>query len=120
MINRESIKKLLEDEFPGKTITMLPSEIVCEIEPAKEHPSWSEAIAYIKKSEPHYHNKIVEKYTVEQGELTLVVDGIKDVLRKGEKLTINPPAVHFAYGDWVRVRVYTKPGWTPEDHILKK
>ena len=119
-MDKSSIKDLLEKEFPGKNVTLLPSEVICEIEPTQEHPSWSEAIAYIKKSELHHHNRMEERYTIEQGVLTVVVDDKEHTLKEGDKFVVRPPSVHWAYGEWVRVRVYTEPGWTPEDHILEK
>lgn len=117
-MDKEQIIKSLSKEFSGKSIVSLPLEVICELEPTKDHPSWSEAIAYIKQSEPHYHERTVETYTVENGLLRVVVDDQERVLKEGEQIVIEPPSVHRAYGDWVRVRVYTEPGWIHEDHIL--
>ena len=51
----------LKLKYPGKKIIMnnrnRPTEIVCEIEPTREHLDYSRAIAVIDKSLPHYHQK---------------------------------------------------------------
>ncbi len=117
------VKKILNslrEEFPGKAIIPNsennPTEILCEIDPSVLHPDDSVAIAYIKKSEPHRHVKTVEIYEVEEGELDLYLDGVKKVLKKGQTYSINPGVIHWAEGEWVRIRATSKPGWTMEDH----
>lgn len=117
-MNKKSIIDLLSKEFPGKNISELPLEIICEVEPTKDHPDWSEAVAYINKSDPHYHKETTEKYIVEKGELRIIVDEKEHILKERDRITIDPPSVHWAYGEWVRVRVYSEPGWTPKDHLL--
>lgn len=110
--------------YPGKNIVCLPeddpSEIICEIEPSSEHPDYNVAVAAIKQSVPHYHHKATEEYEVLEGELELVVDGESIKLKQGDTYVIKPPAVHSAKGDFTLVRVSSKPGWTPDDHILVK
>lgn len=111
----------LSQEFPGKTIILNTpentQEIVCEIEPASEHPDHSVAIAYILRSQPHRHLHTVEEYQVEEGMLTLNLDGVRQEFQPGQSYTVQPHIVHWAQGDWVRVRVVSHPGWTLADHI---
>ena len=116
MDKAEAIRRLNE-EFPGKKIVDLPLGVICEVEAAGDN-SWSRAVAYIKRSEPHYHEHTTEWYSVEEGLLGLVVDNEEYALEEGEDAVISPPSVHYAYGDWVRVRVYTEPAWSAGDHFL--
>ncbi|MBN2142225.1 hypothetical protein JW711_02745 [Candidatus Woesearchaeota archaeon] len=122
---KETIVELLKREFPGKRIVVLKDEIICEVKPTSEHPDWSEAIAYIRRSEPHHHQKTTEFYEVERGELSFFVDGVERRLVEGAigaggGAVVKPPQAHYAVGDWTRVNVYSEPGWTPEDHLLLK
>lgn len=116
----EIIKKLNKD-FPGKAVIpnskTEPTEIICEVDPSSEHGDYSLAVAYIKKSVPHRHIKAIETYEVEDGKLDLFLDGVIKILTKGQKHTIQPGVIHWAEGDWVRVKVTSKPGWVLEDHI---
>lgn len=95
-----------------------PTEIICEVEPTSDHPERSVAVAYIDRSGQHVHNISTETYLVEDGEVTLSVDGKKEVMRKGDSRVIPPGAIHRAEADGARVRVTSEPGWTPGDHIL--
>lgn len=121
-MNAEREVRYLQNTYPGKTIIKLPEnnpkEILCEIEPTASHPDWSEVVAMIDQSEPHYHRQTVETYRVESGTLTLILDGEEIVMNVGDEYTVTPPLVHFARGEATRVWVRSEPGWTPEDHIL--
>ncbi|OGH10177.1 MAG: hypothetical protein A2152_03785 [Candidatus Levybacteria bacterium RBG_16_35_6] len=118
-MNAERIVNQLKQEFPGKNILQLPpdnpNEIICELEST---PEFSVAIAYIDQSVPHYHTKTREKYIIEQGRLILNEAGRETELREGDEYTVYPPIIHSARGKSTRVRVESKPGWIPEDHIL--
>jgi mannose-6-phosphate isomerase-like protein (cupin superfamily) len=111
-----------QEEYPGKTILRLPednpTEIICEIEPASDHPERSVAIAAITASSPHYHNQSVEVYEVLQGKLELHVDGKVINLAEGESFTIQPKQEHSAKGSFTLIRITSTPGWTADDHIL--
>ncbi len=121
MTEKDAISQL-KNEYPGKTIIKIPednpTEIICEIEPTKRHSDYSKAIAAIKSSAPHYHLKAVEDYKVISGTLNLFVDYKQIVLQVGDSHTIMPNQVHSATGEFALVCVTSKPGWTPEDHIL--
>jgi len=112
----------LSQKYPGKKIVQLPennpTEILCEIDPATNHPEKSIAIAVIDKSEPHYHKKTTEIYKVIKGNLSMVIDGQKNKLEEGDSLIIKPRDIHYAIGDETWIEVYSEPGWSPEDHIL--
>ena len=109
-------------DYPGKNIIVLPeedpTEIICEVDPTTEHREYNVAIAAIKTSIPHFHRDAVETYEVLEGELTLNVGDETIVLHAGESHTIEPPVIHSALGNFTLVQVTSRPGWTPEDHIL--
>lgn len=111
-----------KQNHPGKNVVCLPedspTEIICEIEPSSEHPEYNVAVAAIKQSAPHRHLKASETYKVLDGDLELIVDGKAIKLSKGDTHVIRPPQVYSARGDFTIVEVSSKPGWTPEDHIL--
>ncbi len=122
MMNVNEIVGILDKEYPGRTIVLNTpentEEVICEIEPASEHSDYSVAIAYIRKSKPHKHLKTIEEYQVEEGVLTLYLDGVKREFKQGQIYAVLPGTIHWAEGDWVRVKVVSKPGWTLNDHIL--
>lgn len=65
----------------------------------------------------HFHRKLVETYTVLQGELTVVTDTQQHILKKGESLTLEPGTVHANVGKETWIHVRSEPGWTLGDHI---
>ena len=95
-----------------------PSEIVCEIERNSRYPDYDLAIAIIDKSARQKDLVTQEIYRVTQGELKVFVDGKEVILKEGEELIIEPGQVHSAEGEECWIGCYSKPGWTPEDHIL--
>lgn len=121
-MNAEKVVKELSKEYPGKKIIKNdeenPMEILCEIDPATDHPERSVAIAIIDRSKPHYHKKAVEAYEVIRGSLTINKNGRDFYLKEGERLVIEPEEIHFAAGNETWIKVYSEPGWTLEDHIL--
>jgi len=121
-MNAEEIIKNLIKEFPGKAVIpnskTEPTEIICEVEPSREHTEYSLAIAYIKRSEPHRHIKATETYEVGEGRLDLFLDGMRMRLNVGQSVDITPGAIHWAEGEWARVKVTSKPGWILDDHII--
>jgi mannose-6-phosphate isomerase-like protein (cupin superfamily) len=116
------VVKQLKERYPGKKIIKIPEdnpkEILCEIEPTSEHPDYSVAISVIDKSIPHCHRKTTEVYKIIKGKLTVVKDGKKHVLNKGDKLEIKPGETHYAIGSETWIKVYSNPGWILKDHIL--
>jgi quercetin dioxygenase-like cupin family protein len=120
--NAEAVITWFKKTYPGKNIVALPAggpaEIICEIDPTAQHPEVNMAVAAIKQSAPHYHKKAVEEYEVLAGKLTVFVD--KDIrqLEKGQRVEIRPGQVHYAKGEWVLIKVTSRPGWLPEDHFL--
>jgi mannose-6-phosphate isomerase-like protein (cupin superfamily) len=117
------IVKNLESKYPGKRTMQLPEEnpreIICEVEPTEQHPDWSVAVAFIDKSISHVHNKSTEAYEVLEGKLILSIGNEKRVLKKREKFIVQPGQVHQAEGKETKIRVFSSPGWTAEDHVLK-
>lgn len=109
-------------QYPGKNIVALPqddpTEIICEVDPSMTHPDFNVAIAAVKQSTPHYHRKSVEIYEVIEGDIELIVDDQTHTLHAGDVYTIQPGCVHSAKGNFALVRVTSRPGWTPEDHVL--
>lgn len=124
MMTTQEIIKYFKKTYPNKNILALPedspTEIICEVDPTTDHPTYNVAIAAIKQSEPHYHKQSIEIYEVLEGELELTVDGKIVKLSKGDMYIINPPLVHSVKGNFALVKVTSKPGWVTEDHLLKK
>jgi hypothetical protein len=75
-------------------------------------------VVVIDESVAHHHVRAKECYLVDEGELSLFVEGIEHVLHEGEEFTVMPGQVHWARGNATRVFVDSYPGWTQEDHIL--
>jgi len=121
-MNTKKIIKELSQKYPGKRIIKLPednpTEIICEIDPATNHPDKGVAVAVIDKSEPHYHKAATEIYKIIKGELTVSVNNQEYKLKEGNTLTVKPGEIHHAVGNETWVEVYSEPGWTQEDHIL--
>jgi mannose-6-phosphate isomerase-like protein (cupin superfamily) len=123
-MNIEKIKKELNNLYPDKDIFLLTNsegevvEILCEVEPSKDHPEHSKAIAVINSSKLHYHKVTTETYKIIKGSLDLFVDDQKITLHAGDEYTITPRQKHRAEGAETWVEVYSEPGWTFEDHIL--
>jgi len=121
-MDSKKVIRELSQEYPGKKIIkndeQNPTEIICEIDPATNHPEKSLAVAVIDKIKPHYHKKTTEIYEVLRGKLTINKGGENCELEKGDKLTIEPGEIHSAIGNEAWIKAYSEPGWTSEDHIL--
>ena len=120
-MNKLKIVERLQERYPGKNIIAIPleepTEIVCEVEPASNHPEYSIAISVVDKSDIHYHLKSVEIYRVIEGELDVFIDGISHHLKSGEFIAIEPNSKHYAVGNETWVECRSEPGWTVEDHF---
>ena len=118
----QKIVRELGKKYPGKVIILNdkknPTEVLCEVEPANEHPEYSLAISVIDKSIPHFHKKTTEIYKIVKGELLLFVGDQPHRLKTGDKFTIKPNSKHWSEGSETWVECYSEPGWTPEDNIL--
>ena len=116
------ILNLLTSKYPGKKSFDLDGRglhFVCEVEPTQDHPEFDRAVEVIISSKPHRHNKMTQNYTILKGSLELHIGEKIVMLKKGDKFTIEPYNVHWAKSDdecWVEI--YSKPGWTQEDHIV--
>ena len=121
-MNTKRVIKQLKKKYPGKKIIVNtpddPTEIICEIEATQDHPDYSLAIAVIGRIRPHYHKKLTETYKVMKGDLKHYMDGKLTLVKEGEIVKISPGVIHWAEGVEVWFEVFSKPGWTPEDHIL--
>lgn len=92
---------------------------VCEIEPTSEHSEYDRAVEVILSSKPHKHLKTIQYYTILSGTLELHVNEKVIFLQVGETYTISSNIVHWAVSkDECWVEIYSRPGWTEEDHIL--
>jgi quercetin dioxygenase-like cupin family protein len=118
----EKVVDELKEKYPGKNIVINdpdnPEEIICEIEPASEHPGESVAIAVLDRVITHYHRETTELYEIIKGILELNLNGKTHFLRKGDKIVIKPRQYHSAKGKETWVKVTSKPGWKPEDHLI--
>lgn len=121
-MSAKEIINYFQEQYPGKNVVKLPpdkpTEIICELEPSSEHPEYSIAIAAVGSSKPHYHKKTTEFYEVIRGGLTLIVDDESVELKVGDTYTVKPEQIHHAKGSFTLVKVTSRPGWTPDDHIL--
>jgi len=94
---------------------------VCEIEPTKDHPEYDRAIEVIISSLPHKHLKMTQYYKILSGTLKLYLGKKIVTLKPGSKYTISPGNTHWAKSrDECWLEIYSKPGWTKEDHIPVK
>lgn len=94
------------------------SHFACEIEPTKDHPEYDRAIEVIFKSKPHKHLKMKQYYKIISGKLKLFIDNKIINLAEGDEYVIFPEETHWAESeDGCRVEIYSRPGWTKEDHI---
>jgi mannose-6-phosphate isomerase-like protein (cupin superfamily) len=120
----ERIIKELKNKYPNKAVYDLDGKgthFVCEIEPVSEHAEYDKAIEVIISSKPHKHSKMTQRYTIVSGDLELHVENQKIQLKTGDKYTVKPNNIHWAKSDdecWVEI--YSRPGWTKEDHVLVK
>lgn len=123
-MNVSKVVSELNHKYPGKSIFKNneenTTEILCEIDPASEHPDYSNAVAVIDKSIPHIHYKTTETYKIMKGTLTLQVGKETIDLKEGESYVIMPNNPHWAEGDETWIECYSEPGWTIEDHISAK
>lgn len=112
----------LKNQYPGCRIIKLPennpTEILCEIESAEDHPEYSVAISVIDRSVPHHHNHMTEVYEVLTGKLSVFIDGVEHKLGEGDQLTIPPGTTHYAVGNETWIKCTCLPGWTVDDHIM--
>ncbi len=122
-MNTKLVVGELREKYPQAEIVKNdehhPTEIICEVKPATDHPEYSLAVAVIDKSAPHVHQQSQETYKVIKGKLTLIIDDQKHELKVGEEIVIEPGQVHWAAGDETWVKCYSQPGWKLADHILK-
>ncbi len=118
----DEVMAYFQQTYPGQKVVALPddnpTEIICEVDPASEHPNLNVAIAAIKASTPHYHIKSTETYEVLEGELHLHVGNTEISLHKGQSYVIKPHEIHHATGNFTLVKVTSRPGWTLDDHFL--
>ena len=121
-MNKQLVISKMKTLYPGKAILCIPEEkpkeIICEIEPTKNHSDYSEAIAVIDQSAKHVHKITTEKYEVIQGTLILTINRNDVTLKQGKIFTVLPNEEHSAKGSSTWVRVTSHPGWTPKDHIV--
>lgn len=120
-MNIKKVTKELKQKYPGKTVIVTdpenPGEIICETKLGKNK---SEAVAVIDYTRLHYHKVLTEIYEVTKGKLEMTINGKKRILEKGDRVTLSPGTNHSAVGNETWIKVYSTPGWTPEDHILVK
>lgn len=114
----------LKSQYKGKKIILNhktnPTEIICEIDPSKDHPGYSSAIAVIDKTEPHYHKNAAVIYYVLKGKLDLVIENTRYSLGPEEYRVVSPNQVHMAKGRQTWVLIYSEPGWQKQDHLEVK
>lgn len=119
----EAVERRLQTEYLGKKIVKLPednpTEIVCEVEPASEHPDYSVAVAIIDESASHIHQRSTETYEVLEGKANLIVEGRSVEMKPGQTYSIKPGTLHWATADSAWVKITSHPGWTEDDHLVR-
>ncbi|MBI3366751.1 cupin domain-containing protein [Candidatus Roizmanbacteria bacterium] len=122
LMNVQKVIKELQKKYPGKKIIKNTEEntieIICEIEPTKDHLNYSVAIAIIDSTISHYHQKTTEEYRVTKGILTVYKGNKSFVMHEGESIVIEPNIVHYAEGHETWIIITSRPGWTKEDYIF--
>ena len=117
----DRIIEQLKKRYPNTTVYDLDGRgehFLSEIEPVSDHPEYDRAVEVIISSKPHKHLKMIQYYTVISGTLELHIDDTLIILKPGDKYTINPGEIHWAKSqDEALIEIYSKPGWTKEDHI---
>ena len=124
-MDAEKMHKAFSFKYPDKRILQQPSEdnptaVICEIEPASEHPEYSVARVALGSFEPHYHKLSSQTYNVLRGKLLLTLTMKEVVLIPGTEYIVPPNMVHSGESvteDTV-VEVTSRPGWTSGDHIF--
>lgn len=117
----DRILNQLSTKYPGANAFDLDGRgkhFVCEVEPTRDHPEYDRAVEVIISSQSHKHLKMTQYYTILSGTLELHIGEKVIMLRNGDTYTIEPNNIHWAKSDdecWVEI--YSKPGWTKEDHI---
>lgn len=123
-MNSKKIIAEIKEKYPGKTIIcdqkVNPNEIICEIDPSSKHPEKSIALVIVGKSKLHYHKISTEIYEAVKGELIVFINGKRNVLNEGEKITIKPGHIHSAEGKESWFLTHSRPGWRFDDHIVVK
>ena len=111
----------LKEKYPNTKAYDLDGRglhFVCEVEPVDEHPEYDRAVEVIISSKPHKHLKMTQNYTIISGELELHVGEKTINLHFGDKYTVYPNNMHWAKSNECWLEIYSKPGWTKEDHIV--
>ena len=121
-MNSAKIINELNKKYPNKNVVVNnrdnPTEILCQIDPADDHLEYSVIVAVIDRKVEHTHQDSKEKYEVLKGELVVQKNGKRVVLKKGHSIIIEPGEKHSAEGHEVWVKITSKPGWNPEEHLL--
>lgn len=121
-MNIDKVIEELNKRYPGKALFKNneenTTEILCELEPAHEHPEYSNAVAVIDRSFPHIHLKTLETYKILKGALKLHIGNKTVELNTGDTYVIKPGNVHWAEGDETWVECYSNPGWLFQDHAI--
>ena len=112
----------LQKQYPGKNIVLnipeVPTEIICEIEPADWDPEKSVSVAVLDGKVKHSHDFTVIEYQVIKGILEITHLGKTYFLSEGQKIKIDDGEYHMASGKETWVKITSRPAWKPEEHII--
>jgi len=121
-MNAGNVIAQLQKQYPGNSLVPYRKIIQPKFFVRSNHQRtirrYSVAISVVDKSAVHVHKKSTETYKVLSGILTLTKNGKPFVLHAGDSLIIFPGEIHFAEGNETWIECTSKPGWTPDDHIL--
>ena len=114
----EQILNRIMIEYPNKNIVFSPNnenptEIIVELEPTKDHPEHSLALAVVGRSEPHFHKKTTEILLMTSA--YLAANSTRFFLCNGKRITKNGhskyPKVQKERNKWKKWSVLG-PGFT--------
>jgi len=113
-------RKLLQRWYKNKV--EIPGETIYEIVTAQDNAGFGLAVAEIEKSQPHYHLKTHETYTLISGILNVHIgESVVRLIVPGKSVEIPMDVIHWAEKigeERPRISVLTVPAWVPEDHHL--
>ena len=100
----------------------VPGERIFEFVTAADDQSYGLAVAEIQESQPHWHDRTRECYTLLRGRVEVFVDGKPTTLERfGDRIVIPPGVPHWAKSCGVEpatIAVLSEPAWNPADHHL--
>ncbi len=109
---------LLHEKYFGSRIEKDDYAVYELVSGSETEEKWSLALLEIHNSPKHFHRIEKEQFIVMNGVLDIEIDGLHQVLREGESITIAPGRIHqlrSASKNPVRVLCASFPAFNPAD-----